>query len=272
MDARLFRRIQRYGWDAATPAYHRGWVPLLEELTRACVRRAEVAAGARVLDLATGTGVGAFHAAELVGPSGAVTGLDISEQMVAHATETGERLGTANVRFERRDMEDTGVDEGAVDAVTVAFGLMYAADRGAAVAEMARVLKPGGRVSACVWGRRAACGWAEVFPIVDAHVESEVCPLFFSLGGPGALTFALSRAGLVGACEERLPVTLSWKSADDAVGAMLEGGPVALAWKRFSPATRDEVRTAYLESLAPFRSGAGYAVPSEIVFATARKP
>lgn len=271
MDARLFRRIQRYGWDAATAAYQRDWVPLLEELTRACVRRAGISVGARVLDLATGTGVGAFHAAELAGPEGVVTGLDISEQMIGQATDASNRRGSASVRFERRDMEDTGVADGAIDAVTVAFGLMYAADRGAACAEIARVLKPGGRVSVCVWGRRAACGWAEVFPIVDAHVESEVCPLFFSLGVPGALVFALSRAGLVDVEEERVPVTLAWKSADEATSAMLEGGAVALAWKRFSPATREEVRAAYLDSLAPFRRGAGYEVPSEVVFATARK-
>lgn len=130
----------------------------------------------------------------------------------------------------------------------------------------------GGRTSVCVWGRRAACGWADVFPIVDARVESEVCPLFFALGNPGALTFAFQRAGLIEVVEESIPVTLTWASADEACGAMLEGGPVSLAWKRFTPTVRAEVRTAYLASLAPFRRGPGYAVPSEIVFATARKP
>ena len=62
MDPRVFRRVQRYGWDAATDAYERGWVPLIEGLTESCVARAALQPGERVLDLATGTGVGAFAA------------------------------------------------------------------------------------------------------------------------------------------------------------------------------------------------------------------
>jgi SAM-dependent methyltransferase len=273
MDARLFRRIQRYGWDAATSAYESGWVPLLEGLTHACVASAELAPGQRVLDVATGTGVGARCAADAVGPTGAVTGVDISEQMIARAlARTRPDAGSAPIRFERRDMEETGAADGAFDAVVAAFGLMYAADRAAAFAELARVLAPGGTLSVCVWGQRSACGWAEIFPIVDARVESEVCPLFFALGVPRALGLALARAGLRDVVEERVPLVLRWASADEACGAMLEGGPVALAWKRFSPAARDDVRAAYLASIDAFRSGARYDVPSEIVFATARKP
>jgi SAM-dependent methyltransferase len=274
MDARLFRRIQRYGWDAATDAYDRAWVPLLEGLTRACVGRAGLRAGERVLDVATGTGTGARHAAELVGPTGAVTGIDIAEQMLVRAREHGAALAAtaAPVRFERRDMEDTGAADGAFDAVVAAFGLMYAADPAAAFAELGRVLRPGGRASVCVWGRRAACGWAEVFPIVDAHVDSEVCPLFFALGAPGALPRAFGRAGLRDVSEERVPLVLRWASADEACAAILDGGPVALAWKRFPDETRAAVRAAYLASIEPYREGAGYAVPSELVFATARKP
>jgi hypothetical protein len=122
-----------------------------------------------------------------------------------------------------------------------------------------------------VWGRRSACGWAEVFPIVDAHVESEVCPLFFSLGVPRALELLFGGAGFVDVVEERRPVTLVWPSEDEACTAMLEGGPVALAWKRFSTETRALVRAAYLESIAPHRRGAGYEVPSEVVFISARR-
>ena len=85
MNPRVFRRVQRYGWDAATDAYDRSWVPLLEGLTASCVARAGLRPGQRVLDLATGTGVGAFAAARAVGAAGFVTGIDVSEKMVAFA-------------------------------------------------------------------------------------------------------------------------------------------------------------------------------------------
>jgi SAM-dependent methyltransferase len=271
VDERVFRRVQRYGWDAATDAYDRGWVPQLEWLTQRCVERAQLRAGERVLDLATGPGVGAFAAAAAVGPSGSVTGIDVSERMVALATARAQAMCARNVHFQRADMEATGGPDGGYHAVACAFGLMFAADCAAAFAEIARVTARGGRVSVCVWGQRAACGFAEVFPIVDSRVESDVCPLFFSLGVPGALTVALRRAGLEVTLEERVPVTLAWASADEACGAMLEGGAVALAWNRFSPTVRAEVRAAYLASIEPFRDGDGYDVPAEVVFATARK-
>ena len=85
MDARVFRRVQRYGWDAGSDAYDRSWVPQLERLTQRCVARAQLRAGERVLDLATGTGVGALAAAAAVGDTGSVTGIDVSERMVALA-------------------------------------------------------------------------------------------------------------------------------------------------------------------------------------------
>jgi SAM-dependent methyltransferase len=272
MDTRVFRRVQRYGWDAATGAYERGWVPLIEGLTESCVARAGLQPGEKVLDVATGPGLGAFVAAPAVRPGGAVTGIDISEKMVALASLHAANARIRNVVFRRADMEATGGAGGSFDAVTCAFGLMFAADRAAAFAEIARVTAPAGRVSVCVWGRRDRCGFAEVFPIVDGHVRSEVCPLFFSLGVPGALTTSFQRAGLSDVVEESVPVTLAWASADEACRAMLEGGAVALAWSRFSPETRVVVRAAYLASLEPFRRGGRYEVPAEVVFATARKP
>lgn len=271
MDARVFRRVQRYGWDVGSDAYDRSWVPQLERLTQRCVERAQLRAGERVLDLATGTGVGAFAAAAAVGPSGSVTGIDVSERMVALAAARARESGAGNVHFERADMEATGGADGGYHAVMCAFGLMFAADYTAAFAELARVTAPGGRVSVCVWGQRSACGFADVFPIVEGHIEGDACPLFFSLGAPGALTFALRRAGLEVTAEERVPVTLAWQSADDACDALLEGGAVALAWKHFSPEVRAEVRATFLATLEPFRHGQRYDVPAEVVFATARK-
>jgi SAM-dependent methyltransferase len=271
VDPRVFRRVQRYGWDAATHAYDRGWVPQIERLTESCVARAAPRPGERVLDLATGTGVGAFVASPAVGATGAVTGIDVSEKMVALASRRAAHGGVRNVVFQRRDMEATGAADGAFDAVTCAFGLMFAADRAAAFAEIARVTAPGGRVSVCVWGRRAACGFADVFPIVDAHVQSDVCPTFFALGETGALTASFERAGLTGVVEESVTVTLSWASGDEACRAMLEGGAVALAWSRFSPETKAIVRAEYLASLEPFRRGDRYDVAAEVRFATARR-
>ena len=223
----------------------RSWGAQLERLTRHCVDRAELRTGERVLDLATGTGLGAFAAADVVGRSGAVTGIDLSERMVALAEADARAAGRRNVDFRRADMEATGSGDGGYHAVLCAFGLMFAGDSRAAFAELARVTAPGGRVSVCVWGQRAACGFADVFR-----------PPLFSLGVPGALASALLGAGLEVTGEERVTVTLEWASAEDACDALLEGGAV---------------RAELLATIERFRRGNGYDVPAEVVFATARK-
>jgi hypothetical protein len=123
-----------------------------------------------------------------------------------------------------------------------------------------------------VWGARARCGWAEIFPITDARVESDVCPLFFALGTGDSLAGCFARAGFEAVTSRRLRVELRYACAEDALGAAFRGGPVALAWSRFDEATRAEVHAQYLRSIEPFRDGPGYRIPGEFVAALGINP
>lgn len=268
---RFHLRVQRYGWDLASETYVSGWVPLLAPFAEMCVERLKLARGERVLDVATGPGTAAFLAAERVGRDGAVVATDIADRMVRLAATRAAARGLPQMSFRRTDMETPVLDGSSFDAVTSVFGLMFAADTGAAVREMHRVLRPGGRASIVVWGRRGRCGWAEVFPIVERRVTSDVCPLFFALGVPGAMTAALGAAGFVDVVEERVSGVLEWADADDALDSILVGGAVALAWSRFSPEVKEQVRDELAAALAAFRVRRGYRIPAEFVFGTARK-
>ena len=130
---------------------------------------------------------------------------------------------------------------------------------------MRRAVKRGGRVVASVWGGRAQCGWAEIFPIVDARVSSEVCPMFFQLGNGDALRDEFIAAGFVDVTLDRPSAPLRYENADDACGAAFDGGPVALAYSRFDDDVRRQVRAEYLASIESFREGVGYAIPGEFV-------
>jgi hypothetical protein len=125
---------------------------------------------------------------------------------------------------------------------------------------------------AAVWGSRAHCGWAGIFPIVDARVQSEVCPMFFRLGTGATLETEMAAAGFDGIEVDRLSTLLQYASASDACGAAFVGGPVALAYSRFDPAMRAEAHTEYLASIERWRAGDRYAIPGEFVVATGRKP
>ncbi len=272
MDAKLQRRVQRYGWDKAVGDYEAGWRAQLEPAQSLMLDMAALRPGERVLDVACGTGLVSFRIADAVGKDGAVVGTDISGEMVEAARRLAAERNVGNARFERCDAEDLRLDDEPFDAALCGLGLMYVPNPVKALEEMGRLLKPGGRTAAAVWGARANCGWAEIFPITDARVASEVCPMFFHIGTRDMLALSFAEAGFTDVRSERLKVTLVYASDDDALSAAFRGGPVALAYNRFDEATKKAVHTEYLRSIAAYRIDEGYRIPGEFVAAMGVKP
>lgn len=269
MDAKLQRRVQRYGWDKAAGHYEGFWAEQLRPAQDLLLELATLQPGERVLDVACGTGLVTFRAAAQVG-TGRVVGTDISDNMVAAARVEAEARG-ATIEFQRGDAESLDFPDRSFDVALCALGLMYVPDPARALGEMHRVLAPAGRAVAAVWGARRNCGWAEIFPIVERRVASEVCPLFFGLGGGDALAIGFETAGFHEIRSERISTVLHYDSADDAIGAAFAGGPVALAYSRFDDAARDSAHAEYLESIAPHRRGNRYDVPGEFVVTLGRR-
>src|SRR5260221_3960505 len=115
MDARLQRRVQRYGWDKASGSYEEFWRRQLEPAQIKLLALAGLTPGLRVLDIASGTGLVTFPAAQAVGPNGHVVGTDLSQEMVNRASNEARSRGMVNVTFERMDAEDLQVDAGSLD-------------------------------------------------------------------------------------------------------------------------------------------------------------
>jgi ubiquinone/menaquinone biosynthesis C-methylase UbiE len=267
MEAALQRRVQRYGWDRAAETYERSWAAQLKPAQDSLLAMAELRPGERVVDVACGTGLVTWPAAEAVGPSGHVVATDISDRMVARAAAEAERRGLTHVECRRMGAEALDLPDASFDAALCALGLMYVPEVAVALGELRRVLTPGGRVVAAVWGARRHCGWAEIFPIVESRVRSDVCPLFFSLGTGEALAQAFSAAGFTGIVTDRISTVLSYGSADEAADAAFAGGPVAMAYSRFDEPTRTAVRAEYIASIATCLTPAGYRIPGEFVIA-----
>ena len=272
MEAGLQRRVQRYGWDLAAPRYEPLWRSQLAPAVAKVMACASPASGERVLDVACGTGLAALAAAQAVGPTGRVLGVDLSGRMIDAARSRAEELDASNAMFARMDAEDLDLSDAGFDVVLCAFGLMYMPNPRQAVREMRRMLRPGGRMTIAVWGEQSLCGWSALFSIVDAEVASEVCPTFFRLGRMDTLAKLCAEARFDAIEQHRIAATLDYADADAACQAAFLGGPVALAWSRFDSKVRARVCRRYIEAIEPFRHERGYRVPGEFVVVSAIAP
>ena len=221
----------------------------------------------RVIDIASGTGLVSFRVADITGENGFVLATDISDGMVKIGNNLVKEKNLNNIRFQRMDAEELDIPDEEYDAALCALGLMYVPDPVRALKEMHRVIKPGGRAVAAVWGQRDHCGWAEIFEIVDKRVSTEVCPMFFNLGNKDVLSRSFSAAGFSNVVFEKINTELIYHSDEEACGAAFAGGPVALAYHKFSEAVKNEAHAEYLDSIKMYRQGDGYAIPGEFVVA-----
>ncbi|MGN6291299.1 MAG: class I SAM-dependent methyltransferase [Chitinophagaceae bacterium] len=265
MEPQLQRRVQRYGWDKAAAYYESSWQQQLKPAHDKLFELAEIHAGEKIIDVACGTGLISFRALEATGRNGFVLGTDISDKMIEISTKTATENNFTNIRFERMDAEESKLPDNEFDVALCALGLMYTPHPVTALKEMHRVLKPGGRCIAAVWGKRRNCGWAEIFEIVDKRVSSEVCPMFFNLGNEGVLEKSFDAAGFSKIQTERISTVLHYSSAEEACSASFEGGPVALAYFKFAQEIQKEACEEYLASIEQYKTGSSYDVPGEFV-------
>ena len=107
---------------------------------------AELREGERVLDLGSGGGIDVLLSARRVGPSGFAYGVDMTGEMLELARANAAKAGAANVEFLQGEIEDLPLPDAAVDVVISNCVINLSADKPAVLAEMFRVLVPGGRI------------------------------------------------------------------------------------------------------------------------------
>jgi ubiquinone/menaquinone biosynthesis C-methylase UbiE len=242
------------------PALFRPWAEVVAEL-------AEVAPGQRVLDVACGTGVLACAAAMRVGAQGEVTGLDPSEDMLSVA-----RRKPARVTWTLGRAESLPFPDASFDRVLSQFGLMFFEDRRAALAEMWRVLRPGGRLVVAVCDALDhSPGYAVLAELLQRLFGAGVADAFrapFVLGDRAQLRALCGEAGLSGARVDRHEGTVRFASV-----AALVDAERACVWTLGglldAPQFERLCREAE-EALRPFRGEDGrvaFAMPALVVSA-----
>jgi SAM-dependent methyltransferase len=132
------------------------------------LRAAKPRIGERVLDVACGTGIVARRVAVAIGETGSVIGLDSNPGMLGVARAQPSKAGASNIAYLEGNGMQLPFGDSEFDLVTCSQGLQFFSDRGRGLAEMHRVLRPGGRVALAMWTG------AKRSPIIDALNEAGI--------------------------------------------------------------------------------------------------
>ena len=171
---------------------------------------AELREGERVLDLGSGGGIDVLLSARRVGPSGFAYGVDMTDDLLERARGNAARAGAANVEFRKGQIEDLPLPDASVDVVISNCVINLSVDKPAVLAEMFRVLVPGGRVG-----------------ISDIVAEDHMSPADRAAAGSyvGCIAGALSRAeyldGLTAAGFAGASVTFTTEAAPGLHSAII---------------------------------------------------
>jgi ubiquinone/menaquinone biosynthesis C-methylase UbiE len=269
-----YREYTRTTWNESADAYvelMRNLEPFRSDL----LSRVRPREGERFLDLGTGPGEPALTLAERVGPSGRVTGIDLSEAMVSIAQRAAESKGAQNVEFRAMDCARLSLPDAAFDGAVSCFGFQIFTDPESVAREAHRVLKPGGRIGASVWstGDRVPFLDAIIAPMLE-HAEPDetgYLPTPYESGGPGELVAFLENAGFREAKESRVRHELKFEDEAHYLRSLLESTPIGHSLSEESEHAQKEVLRKTRENLLRWKTAAGLSIPAECVLVVARR-
>jgi ubiquinone/menaquinone biosynthesis C-methylase UbiE len=229
--------------------------------------------GQVVLDVAAGPGETGFLVAEAVGPTGRVISSDLAPTMVAAARRGAEARGLTNVDCRVMDAQALDLDDDSVDGAISRLGLMLVPDPAAAFRELRRVVRSGGTVAYTVIGAPDQNAWMAV--MMGALMQNGHQPVTgnpFELGGPFGLSSPdvnaemLRGAGFDDIQTEQISGVMTVVDADDYWDTQTSlAGPVKATVEQLTDDERATVRATLAGMMAPFETGGGFALPSQLV-------
>jgi SAM-dependent methyltransferase len=219
--------------------------------------------GQRVLELAAGPGDTGFMAAELIAPGGTLISSDASDAMVEVARARAQSLGIANVEFKQLELEWIDLPTASVDAVLCRWGVMLIVDPAAALHEIRRVLRPGGRAALAVWGSPEDNPWATIptrvlVELGHAEAPDPNAPGMFALAAEGKLLELLEQAGFIDVLVDSVALARSAPGVREYVDLTLDMSvPFAQVYERLSEPEQAEVEREIAARLQPYAAPDG---------------
>ena len=232
-------------------------------VTRSMLAESKPQSGERVLELACGAGGLGLAAAALVAPDGEVVLSDVVAEMTAIAAARARTLGVENVGTRQLDLESIAEPDESYDIVLCREGMMFAPEPERAASEIARVLRPGGRVAVAVWGPREQNPWLGlVFDAVSAETGAPVPPPGvpgpFSLSDRDRVAGLFTHAGFSDVRVREVPTPLRADSFEEwweRTSAL--AGPLTRILAALSAGAAQALRARLQESVRPYTTPDG---------------
>lgn len=227
-------------WDALTMDFLK---PMGDEIIRSITPKGEDV----VLDIAGGTGEPGLTIATLL-KGGKVIITDLSEKMLEIARENALRRGVKNIEALACDVSELPFGDNTFDAISCRFGFMFFPDVLLAAKEMARVLKPGGRIAVSVWNARERNLWATaIMETIKKNMELPApppgAPGMFRCAEGGFISDLFLRAGLKNISVKEVNGKLDSKTTDVYWEMMTEvGAPIVAALNMANDAMKDKIK------------------------------
>lgn len=273
--------IQRQDWNRVAGGWEK-WDRFFDEqmafLNHRLVADARLRSGMHVLDLGSGTGYPALLAGQTVGPGGNVIGMDLAEQMLQAAERKASALTLSNITFRTGDVTNLPFETDSFDAVTTRFCLMFLPEIPKAVAEIARVLKPGAWIAAAVWSAPEKNPYLKIpIDVIKQFIElpppDPTAPGIFRLAKPGELAGMFQQAGFRDIGEQEFLGDVGFSAADEYFSSLMDiAAPIQNLWAKLGPAQQTEARQRIIDSAGQYKKGASIALPIAVRMVAARKP